>query len=81
MNLPTTVPATPPIEEALATLAALATRFDTDRPLACLLHKCKDDLDQMGQARRWNSYAAMVTARSARAATKRRHTRSRGRNA
>ena len=74
MNLPIPLPATPTIEEALATLAALASDFDADRPLATLLHKCKDDLDQLAQSRRWNAYAAAMTSRSARRSLKRRHT-------
>jgi len=73
MNLPTPTTTDIAIEEAMALLAMLAARFESDRPIADRLHLCRKDLDQQLQARRWNAYAAMVTARSERSALKRRH--------
>jgi len=71
--LPTATPADTAIEAAMALLAALAASFEADHAIADRLHLCRKDLDQQLQARRWNAYAAMVTARSERSALKRRH--------
>ena len=65
------------IVEAMAYLAALASTFEHDRPIQDRIHLCRKDLDQQLQARRWNAYAAAVTARSERAAFRRRHTAAR----
>lgn len=71
--LPTAAPADIATEAAMALLAALAARLEPDHPIAVRLHLCRKDLDTQLQARRWNAYAALVTARSARHAAKRRH--------
>ena len=63
------------LEEAMAMLAMLASRFEADRPIADRLHLCRKDLDTQLQARKWNRYAATVSARSARNAMRRRHQR------
>jgi len=74
MMLPTATPAERAIEDAMAMIAALASRFEGDRPIADRLHLCRRDLDAQLQARRWNSYAALTMARSRRRALKHRHT-------
>ena len=62
------------IQDAMGLLASIASTFEHDRPIFERLHLCRTDLDRQLQARKWNRSAAATTARSARAAMRRRHT-------